>query len=168
MLGDLYGNRAWLILAFLIADVMRNTLKLVLPVIIPSWRFFDAIAPSPRIEYALLTDGEEAPIAWVELRPRPKTISFLTMLRRILWNPVWNETLFLVSCSERLLANPTQHSEDEIFDRVFADIALTDCLESTKCFVQFRLMSVHRELSDLVREETFRSAIRPLDKGGAA
>ncbi len=157
-----------MILAFLIADVMLNTLKLVLPVIIPSWHFFDVIAPSPRIEYAILKDGEEAPIAWMELRPRPKTISFLTMLRRMLWNPVWNETLFLVSCSERLIANPTQHSEDEIFDRVFADIEFSDCFENTKCFVQFRLMSVRRELSELIREETFRSTIRPLDKGGAA
>ena len=33
---------------------MRNPFKLLLPALIPSWSFFDVIAPSPRIEYALL------------------------------------------------------------------------------------------------------------------
>ena len=32
---------------------MQNALRLLLPALIPSWRFFDVIAPSPRIEYAL-------------------------------------------------------------------------------------------------------------------
>ena len=33
---------------------MLRTLKLLLPVLIPSWRFFDFIAPSPRIQFSLL------------------------------------------------------------------------------------------------------------------
>ena len=49
---------------------MLHGLKLLLPALIPSWRFFDTIAPSPRIEYALLHDPHAA-AAWREFRPRP-------------------------------------------------------------------------------------------------
>jgi len=38
----------------------------------------------------------------------------MQMSGRMFWNPSWNESLFLVSCAERLLQNPTPHSEDEI------------------------------------------------------
>ena len=31
-----------------------KTLRLLLPVLIPSWRFFSAIAPSPRVEFVTL------------------------------------------------------------------------------------------------------------------
>lgn len=32
-----------------------NSFRLLLPAIVPSWRFFDEIAPSPRVEYACRT-----------------------------------------------------------------------------------------------------------------
>lgn len=44
------------------------------------------------------------------------------MLRRILWNPEWNKTLFLVNSSERLIAAPTQHSQQEIRRRIMRDL----------------------------------------------
>lgn len=36
----------------------------------------------------------------------------------MLWNPVRNESLFLVSCAERLIEHPTVHSEEEILKRI--------------------------------------------------
>ncbi len=45
------------------------------------------------------------------------------MLGRLVWNAHWNEALFVVSCAERLVANPTAHSENEIFRRIAADLA---------------------------------------------
>ena len=70
---------------------MLRTLKLLLPALVPSWRFFDTIAPSPRIEYALLRNAEEPPSSddWREFRPRPARQSAIRMLGRLLWNPVW-------------------------------------------------------------------------------
>ena len=93
-----------------------NTLKLLLPALIPSWNFFDVIAPSPRIEYTLLNSQNESVTDWQEFRPRPEQLSFIQLLFRLLLNPRWNETLFMVSCAERILQNPTeyQHSENEI------------------------------------------------------
>lgn len=102
---------------------MLTPLKLLLPALIPSWNFFDVIAPSPRIEYALLASPADAAGQWREFRPRPARLSLAAMLGRLFWNPRWNETLFLVSCAERLVEQPTAHSEDEIFRRIAADLA---------------------------------------------
>ena len=39
---------------------MLQSLKLVLPVLIPSWQFFNEVAPSPRIEFTLREkEGDE-------------------------------------------------------------------------------------------------------------
>ena len=81
---------------------MLRPLALLLPALIPSWRFFDVIAPSPRIEFAMLTSPDSAAV-WQAFRPRPARVALSTMLGRLFWNPRWNESLFLVSCAERLV-----------------------------------------------------------------
>jgi len=92
-------------------------LHLILPALIPSWRFFKSVQPSPRIEWAVL-DGDLAPGPWLALNARPDALSPLTFLKRLFWNPAWNDALFMVSCAERLIAQPTDHSVAEIQARV--------------------------------------------------
>ena len=103
-----------------------KTLRLLLPALIPSWNFFDVIAASPRVEYRLGETVDAASGAWGPFRPRHQRVSAATMLRRLFWNARWNETLFVVSCAERLLADPTAHSETEIFRRIAADLVGAD------------------------------------------
>lgn len=97
-------------------------LRLLLPAIVPSWRFFDAVTASPRVDYALLTASDAVAGDWQEFRPRPAHLGAPTMLRRLLWNPTWNENLFLVSLAERLMrgesAESVAHSERELLLRV--------------------------------------------------
>lgn len=121
---------------------MLQTLKLLLPAIIPSWRFFDIIAPAPSIEYALLQTQDTVPV-WHEFRPRPENVTAPTMFKRLFWNPYWNETLFLVSCAERLLEEPTPHSSNEIIARIKAD------LKPNSPYLQFRLVLRHRENTEI-------------------
>jgi hypothetical protein len=102
---------------------MANPFSLLLPALIPSWNFFDVIAASPRVEYALADSRDAALDAWTEFRPRPQSLSPAAMLGRLLWNPRWNESLYLVSCAERLVEEPTAHGEDEVFRRIAADLA---------------------------------------------
>jgi len=104
---------------------------LLLPVLLPAWRFFQTIEPSPRIEVDV--DGE-----WVEARPRPLHVSWRAMLARLFWNPTWNETLYLTSCSERVLEDRRAHARAEILARLKAS--------------RFRLVEVQREGDGLVRE----------------
>lgn len=113
------------------------------------------IGPSPRIEYARLASPDAAPAAWTEFRPRPPRVSPLAMLGRMVWNPRWNETLFLVSCAERLVDHPTAHSEDEIFRRLAADIR-----EDGPPWLAFRLVFLTREADEIRREVLFQSQPR--------
>lgn len=128
---------------------MLQSLKLLLPALVPSWNFFDVIAPSPRIEYALLASPDAEP-NWREFRPRPQRVSPASMLARLFWNPRRNEDLFLVSCAERLVDQPTAHSEDEIFRRIAADLG-----PEADGWLAFRLLFLAWEDGAIVGEVLF-------------
>jgi len=138
-----------------------QSLKLLLPALIPSWNFFDIIAPSPRIEFSLLNSENENALEWTEFRPRPAHLSFVQMLKRMLWNPGWNESLFLVSCAERIMENYTPHSENEILKRIKRDI-FHDQKKTTATHLQFRLLFIQRQESILKKEVLFTSRIQAL------
>lgn len=142
-------------------------IKLLLPALIPSWNFFDIIAPSPRIQFSLLNSESETVQPWQEFRPRPAQLSFLQMLKRMLWNPKWNESLFMVSCAERIMGDSTQqliqHSENEILKRIENDLLYPEAiLDSAATHLQFRLVFVQRQGTELHEEIAFHSCIRLL------
>jgi hypothetical protein len=145
-----------------VPDRLRSPLSLLLPAIIQSWNFFDVIAPSPRIEIALVRSPGEAPEDWREFRPRPHRISLLTMMRRLVWSPTWNESLFLVSCAERLVQAPTLHSQEEIFRRIAADLRSGASEPRDEAWLAFRLAFVSRQDDGLTREVLFQSHLRRL------
>ena len=128
---------------------MIRLLSLLLPALIPSWRFFKTVAPSPRIEYRLLDADGAGP--WQQDRPRPQHLSFGKMMARMFWNPDWNEQLFLVSCSERLIEAPSQHSLDEINTRV------ARLLPPGGQEFQFRLVFLSREGAQIVKQVEYES-----------
>ncbi len=74
----------------------------LLPALMPSWRFFDSVGPSPRLDYAWVDDDGDA-VTWHAFRPRPARLPFTRMLARLVWNPRGNETLFVTRVAERLL-----------------------------------------------------------------
>ncbi|MEP2715483.1 hypothetical protein [Pseudophaeobacter sp.] len=135
---------------------MLHLLSLFLPTVIPSWRFFKTVAPSPRIEFRLISADKTS--EWREDRPRPAQIGFGQVLRRMLWNPHWNEQLYLVSCSERLIEAPGQHSVDEINRRV------ARLLRPGPERLQFRLVFLSREGAQVVKQVEYESTPVPLTK----
>jgi len=140
---------------------MWSTLALVLPVVFPSWRFFKSVEPSPRVQWAILANADETPERWHDFRPRPARVTFLRMLARLAWNPHWNDTLFVVSCAERIQQSPTPHSINEIARRVLLDIQQSR-LNTHGKVLQFRLVFVHRTGSELSEQVVFTSDIRPI------
>ena len=132
---------------------MWNALSLALPVLIPSWRFFKAIEPSPRVQWALVADGHSTPDAWRDFRPKPLQIGPSQMLRGLFWNPDRNEALFVVSLAERIAQNPTPHSIDQIIRRIRQDLPA----QPSAPFMRFRLVFVHRDAEKLVQEVLFTS-----------
>ncbi len=142
---------------------MLYALKLLLPVVIPSWNFFDVIVPSPRIQFAVIETDDENNVTWQEFRPCIKRLSFRRMLGRMFWNAQWNESLFMMSCSERLMDYPTQHSENEIFKRLISDVRSSGKEYEGK-LIKFRLVFVRRESNELVEEIHYQSESRLIKK----
>lgn len=137
--------------------------KRLLPALIPSWNFFDIIAPSPRIQFTLLQFKDETPNHWQEFRPRPSHLSFLQMLKRMLWNPKWNESLYLVSCAERIIEEHTVHSENEILNRIQKELASKK--STTATHLQFRLLFIQRQEHKLIEKVIFTSRVHKIFKG---
>jgi hypothetical protein len=140
---------------------VRSPLKLLLPALIPSWNFFDVIAPSPRVEYALLRSIGDTSGDWKAFRPRPQRLSLLEMLARLVWNPRWNESLFLVSCAERLGDDESARSEAEIFKRIAADVTREPQVAEPP-WLCFRVIFVSRVGEALVDEVQYQPAPRLL------
>ncbi|WP_108263213.1 hypothetical protein [Mangrovicoccus ximenensis] len=95
---------------------MPGTFRLLLPALLPSWRFFSGVGPSPRIEIR-----EEGGL-WREFGPRPAHVPPRRMLRRLFWNPRWNDRLYLASLAERMAEAPTAHSLSELRTRILRDL----------------------------------------------
>ncbi|WP_121630345.1 hypothetical protein [Tropicibacter alexandrii] len=125
---------------------MLRTLSLLLPALIPSWRFFKTVAPSPRLWWRL--EGGD----WAPVRPRPERVAFATMLRRLVWNPDWNEDLYLVTLSERLVETGSAHSLHELNTRI---ARITGAPPGAR--LQFRLTFVTRSGATILTEELYRS-----------
>lgn len=130
---------------------MLRLIALLLPALFPSWRFFKTVAPSPRIEYRLIRSGQ--PDRWQADRPRPGWLSFRTMLMRMLWNPHWNEQLYLVSLSERVIGEESAHSIREI------NRLVSKCLSKAGqgALVQFRLVFLSRDGPRILRTVLYES-----------
>lgn len=128
--------------------ILLQTFTLLLPALFPSWRFFKTVAPSPRVEWR----AQNTP-NWQEARPRPDQISFQRQLRRMLWNPHWNEALYLVSLSERQITEPTDYVEKELRARVM------DCLPDDVEAFEFRLTFVARVDHDIVNFVEYESGM---------
>jgi hypothetical protein len=144
---------------------MLKTLSLVLPVLLPSWRFFQTIEPSPRVQWTALSKGGVALGDWQEFRPRPVAIPVVQMLCRLFWNARRNDALFVVSCAERIAENPTPHSINEITRRILDDLE-PGTTDSHVSAAQFRLVFMSRDETGISQDILFLS--NPFPVAGAA
>lgn len=135
---------------------------LLLPALMPSWRFFESIAPSPRIEYCLTNQDDSKNEAWVRFDPRPEHVGFLQGLRRLAYNPAWADYLYASSCAERLIINPTMHSEHMIIRRLKSAVSV-ETIEQN--YLQFRLVFISHEDNEIKETILYYSQKHALHKG---
>lgn len=140
-------------------------LRLLLPILVPSWRFFDAIGPAPRIEIAWLTAPTAVPV-WRPLHPRPPRLGLWPTLARLLWNPDGNAALYLTSRAERLLESTTDAAINDFLARVRAAALARPARPSDAGWLQVRIVSTTREGTRIIDDVTFLST--PLDLGAVA
>lgn len=110
----------------------------------PSWRFFDAIGPSPRVDYAWVAEDGEAE-TWHEFRPRPARVSVARMFLRLLWNPSQNENLYIVRCAERVVEGETDFPVRELRWRLLLAWRRGELAARTAPALCFRVRAVYRE-----------------------
>lgn len=90
---------------------MRQLLSLYLPVLFPSWRFFKEVLPVAEVEVW-------AEDRWVDALPRVGRLTWRGALVRLVWNPAWNNALFVVSCADRVVTDPSDHGARELRRRI--------------------------------------------------
>ena len=131
-------------------------LKLFLPVLFPSWRFFSSIGPSPRIAFALLQNENDEPVDWQEFRLKPTEVSFVKGLLHLFHNPAWNETLYINTCAERLFEGYSEMREQEIMRRILASISVGEIIAGSNVrYVTYRISAVMREGQVISQPVTF-------------
>lgn len=87
------------------------------------------------------------------------------MLKRMLYNPTRNETLFVASCAERMIKNEQEyrsHSISEIFARIEQDIAAGSMKQEGQ-YLQFRLAFITRQKEGLEKHILFVSEVKNLE-----
>ena len=131
---------------------MIHILLLLLPGLIPSWQFFKTVEPSPRVQWRYLSDDGSGD--WRSYTQRPNALPLTTYIKRLFWNPDWNDALFMASLSERLMEQETGHSLHEIQRR----ISIVGAPENPQGRLQFRILFISRDGHDLVEEVTYLSA----------
>ena len=138
-----------------------ETIKLLLPALIPSWNFFDVIAPSPRIQFSLFKLKKTIGSEWENFRPQPQHVSLLDMFKRLFWNAEWNESLYMLSCAERLAQKISEetslHCEKETVRRINNNLQEKDATH-----IQIRLIFVKRINNEISEEVIYTTDILPL------
>jgi hypothetical protein len=132
-------------------------IKLLLPILQPSWQFFKEIAPSPRIEFRLLEHIEEN-LSWIEFRPRPEKLSILSHFYRFFYNAEWNETMYMTNCAESLIVEPTEHADTEIKNRIKRYL-LKEGYKLENKFFEFRITFIYRRQSALEAHVLYQSSL---------
>ena len=134
---------------------MMRSLKLLLPALAPSWRFFPSVTSSPRIEFRALQPNGSEPAPWRAFLPAPLQVSVGAMAKRMFWNPERNEALFLVTCAERLLAGELAFARREIAGRIARRMTRPPPGQERAPFLQFRLLLVSGDRRALRRDVAY-------------
>jgi hypothetical protein len=137
-------------------------LKLILPTIFPSWRFFSSIGASPRIQITLLKTEDSEPEVWQEFRPRPARLTLGQGLLRLIHNPRWNESLYLNTCAERLFEMESPWHQREIAIRIGAALTAGDITTHGEHYWRYRIIAIESEPGSLTETVVLVSAIYPL------
>jgi len=144
-------------------------LKLLLPILFPSWRFFSSIGPSPRIEVGFVADKNFESQEWLPFRPLPKRINFTLALQQLFHNPLRNERLYINTCAEHLFESCSEFREREIGQRLVAAALRKEIVVDGEFhYLVFRIRALESIAGQVCDEVVFVS--RPfalVDSGGA-
>ena len=123
--------------------VLARLPALILPIVIPSWRFFDVIAPAPHIEYGWADSATSSAFAWWPFLPTPATIAWPLRLRHLWSNAARNETLYLLACADQVCYAASARAATEIRARLERAVA-NGSIERQGLYLCLRIRTVER------------------------
>lgn len=131
-------------------------LKLLLPILFPSWRFFSSIGLSPRIDVAFVAEKNAEPQMWLPFRPLPEIVGFAAGVRRLFHNPTWNEQLYINTCAEHLFEESSDFSAQEIGERLVRSVFNKEIsVDNTARYLMFRIRAITVEAGQGRNEVVF-------------
>ena len=134
-------------------------LQHLLPVLLPSWRLFDSIGPAPMLQWA--REAHDAEPRWKAFRPLPERRTLAAVLMSLAWAPQRNETLYLASCAERLLAGPNAALERRVVEALRAAAEAGE-LAGVGTRLHVRIMVSERDGATIRERQAWRASPVPL------
>jgi hypothetical protein len=129
-------------------------LKLLLPILFPSWRFFSSIGPSPRIDLGFIADTNTEPQEWIPYGVLPQKISFVSQLARLFHNPEWNLQLYLNTCAEHLIEEVSLFHEQDIGRHILMTIDKHKIkIPDNNTHLRFRIRTLEYENNNNIVQE---------------
>lgn len=142
-----------------------SILKLLLPILFPSWRFFSSIGPSPRIDIAWLGEISAEPVEWLPFRPLPERVGIAAGLQRLFYNPRWNERLYLNTCAEQLLESDSEFHAQQIAERLSRAVSNGELIAGGAQYLVFRVRALTSQAGQVSDELVFMSEPLLIEKG---
>lgn len=131
-------------------------LKLLLPILFPSWRFFSSIGPSPRVDVAFVAEKNAEPQMWLPFRPLPEVVDLAAGVRRLFHNPNWNEQLYINTCAEHLFEEFSDFYAHEIGVRLVNSVFNKEInTDSTSRYLVFRIRAITVEAGQVRNDVVF-------------
>lgn len=131
-------------------------IKLLFPILFPSWRFFSSIGPSPRIDVAFIAEKNAEPQAWLPFRSLPERVGFAAGVRRLLHNPIWNERLYINTCAEHLFEGPSDFYAQEIGARLVNAVLNREMnVDDAFQYLVFRIRAIEFDAGQVSDEVVF-------------
>lgn len=131
-------------------------LRLILPILFPSWRFFSSIGPSPRVEVGFVTDAKASPADWLSIFPLPEKVGLVSGLVRLLHNPQWNERLYINTCAEHLFESHSEFHEQQIAQRLLSAVTSGEIITPEAArYLIFRICTLVSEGDQLTEDVVF-------------
>lgn len=141
-------------------------LKLLLPILFPSWRFFSSIGPSPRIDIGWLGEKNAQPLEWLPFRSLQERLTLAAGVQRLFFNPVWNERLYLNTCAEHLLECDSAFHAQQIAERLLHAVNTGELKAGAARYLVFRVRALTDEAGQVRDDVVFMSEPIPLQEAG--
>lgn len=125
----------------------------------PSWQFFNEVAPSPRIEFAVLDTKDQEISQWQDLVSRKQEYKISDFFKSIFFNPEWNQKLYLINCAEKIVISQSKHAVKEIFKAILEKLKL----EGDK-FVCFRLVFISKKSEGFREDILYQSSTKQVQE----